>query len=424
MASKSAEESNITVKDGPFQPEEQLEKIRLRCVNLVSEEELLIKLKRSFKEKKPLIIKAGFDPSRPDLHLGHVVLLSKLKLFQDLGHQVIFLIGDFTAQIGDPSGVDKTRPVLSPSEVNENAKTYSRQVFKVLDRKKTKVCFNSVWMNDMSSVDLIHLAGQHTVARMLERDDFSQRFKKKQPICIHEFLYPLIQGYDSIVLKSDVELGGTDQLFNLLVGRELQRKKGQEPQCILTVPVLEGLDGVKKMSKSHDNYIAIEDSPQEIFGKTMKLNDELMVRYYELLTGKTKEEMEQLKKDLRTGKAHPMEVKMDLACFFVKCFHSSSAAKKAKENFKNIFSRHELPSEIPEHFISPSQDLWICYLICKVGLAPSTSEARRLISGRAVELNGKKIEDSNLKMNLKNGDELILKVGKRRFIKIKVVPLK
>ena len=401
-------------------PEEQLEKICSKSVDLISEEELIKKLKKSFKEKKPLKIKAGFDPSRPDLHLGHAIVLNKLKLFQDLGHHVVFLIGDFTAQIGDPSGLDKTRPILSSEEVKRNAETYSRQVFKILDSNKTAVRFNSEWMNKMSAVDLVRLASQHTVARMLERDDFSNRFKDNQPICIHEFLYPLVQGYDSVVLYSDVELGATDQLFNLLVGRELQKRKGQDPQCVLTFPLLEGLDGVRKMSKSYNNYIAIEDSPKEMFGKIMKLSDELMLRYYELLTDKTSQEIKQLKDNLKSGEAHPMQVKMDLACFFVEQFYNASKAKKEKERFKNTFSKQEIPEDIQEYIISPVENFWICHLICKSGLSPSTSEARRLIEGRAVEMNKKKVIDSNLKVNLKAGDEFVLKAGKRRFVKIRV----
>ena len=402
-------------------PEQQLERIRFGSVDLVSEEELLKKLMNSFTKEKPLKIKAGFDPSRPDLHLGHLVLLNKLKLFQDLGHQVIFLIGDFTAQIGDPSGSDKTRPILTPSKVKTNAETYSRQVFKVLDKSKTKVCFNSTWMDKMSAGELIRLAGKYTVARMLERDDFSKRFKTNQSICVHEFLYPLVQGYDSTVLEADVELGGTDQLFNLLVGRELQKRSGQESQCVLTVPILEGIDGVRKMSKSYDNYIAIEDSPREIFGKTMKLSDKLMVRYYELLTDKTSTDITQLKADLQSGKAHPMEVKKELAYFFVKQFYDSSMAEKEKEHFENIFSRHGVPSDIQEHIFPPAEGVWICHLIREVGFSPSTSEARRLIQGSAVEINGKKIRDNSLKIDLKKGEEFILKAGKRRFAKIKVI---
>lgn len=403
-------------------PEEQVKKIRFGSVDFVSEEELLKKLVKSFTQKKPLKIKAGFDPSRPDLHLGHAVLLNKLKQFQDLGHQVIFLIGDFTARIGDPSGSDKTRPVLSSAQVKENAKTYSRQVFKILDRDKTTVCFNSQWMDKMLAGELISVASKYTIARMLERDDFSNRFKTNKSICVHEFLYPLVQGYDSVVLKADVELGGTDQLFNLLVGRELQKRSGQEPQCVLTVPVLEGTDGVQKMSKSYDNYIAIEDSPREIFGKTMKLSDPLMIRYYKLLTDKTNEEIRKLKEDLKSGKAHPMAVKKELACFFVERFYSASQAEKEKEHFENIFSRQGMPSDIQEHIFSPKEEgVWICHLIREVGFSSSTSEARRLVQGLAVEINGKKVRDDNLKMDLKKGDEFILKAGKRRFAKIKVM---
>ena len=404
----------------PCEPEEQFEKIKAHSVDLISEQELLKKLKNSFQKNKALKIKAGFDPSRPDLHFGHVIVLNKLKLFQELGHQVVFLVGDFTAQIGDPSGLDKTRPILSAKEVRQNAKTYSRQVFKVLDDSKTEVRFNSEWMNKMSAVDLIHLAGQHTVARMLERDDFFKRFQNKQPICIHEFLYPLVQGYDSVVLESDVELGATDQLFNLLVGRELQKKKEQDPQCVLTFPLLEGLDGVRKMSKSYDNYIAIEDTPKEMFGKTMKLSDQLMLRYYELLTDKTDQDIRQMKENLKSGKAHPMKIKMDLAYFFVERFYDAETAKKEKENFKNVFSKQETPKDIDEYAVSPAEGFWICHLICQSGLSPSTSEARRLIEGRAVEIDGEKVTDSKLKLNLKKGSEFIIKAGKRRFIKVKV----
>ena len=402
------------------QPEEQWEQIRQNCIDLVSEGELLTKLKKSFQKKKPLKIKAGFDPGRPDLHLGHLVLLNKLKVFQDLGHEVIFLIGDFTARIGDPSGVDKTRPILNKAEVKKNAKTYCRQVFKVLDKKKTTVRFNSEWMDKLPVEDFIRLTGQSTVARMLERDDFANRFKTGRAICVHEFLYPLIQGYDSVILKSDVELGGTDQLFNLLMGRELQKKEGQEQQCILTVPVLEGLDGVKKMSKSYNNYIAVEDSPQEMFGKTMRLSDKLMVRYYELLSNKTKEEMGQLRADLKSGKAHPLRVKTDLACFFVELFYDSTVAKKAKENFKNVFSLRKTPVDMPERALTPANDMGICKLLCEVGFAPSNSEARRLVEGGAVEINEKKINDYKLKVNLKPGEEFVLKAGKRRFAKVKI----
>ena len=401
-------------------PEKQWEEIRRHAVDIVSKEELLKKLEKSFREKKALTIKAGFDPSRPDLHFGHLILLNKLKVFQNLGHEVVFLVGDFTARIGDPSGTDTTRPLLSFAEVKKNAQTYCQQAFKILDSQKTKVCFNSSWMSKMKAIDLVRLAGKVTVARMLERDDFSHRFKSHQPLGIHEFLYPLIQGWDSVVLKADVELGGTDQLFNLLTGRELQKREGHEPQCVLTLPILEGLDGVKKMSKTYDNYIAVEDSPKEMFGKTLKLNDELMLKYYELLTGKTETEIKQLKEDLQSGKLHPMEAKKNLACFFVQKFYSSSIAQKEKENFENVFSKGGRPSDMPERIVSPAKEVWICHLLREVGLAPSSSEATRLIKGGAVEWNEEKIKDSNLKLNLKEGESYVLKAGKRRFIKIKV----
>ena len=402
-------------------PKAQLEKICYGLVHIVSEKELLNKLSLSWKAKKPLRIKAGFDPSRPDLHLGHVVLLNKLRLFQDLGHQVIFLIGDWTACLGDPSGTDKTRPVLSEEEVKKNSETYAQQVFKILDKEKTEVKFNSSWMNKMSSKGLIELAGQSTVARMLERDDFSKRFKQNKPISIHEFLYPLVQAWDSVVLKADVELGGTDQLFNLLMGRELQKSQGQAQQSILTVPILEGLDGKTKMSKSHNNYIAIEDSPTDMFGKTMKLNDELMINYYKLLTNKTKLDIDQLQESLKTRKTHPMQAKMDLAYFFVQLFYGPSLAKKAQDNFKKVFSlRKGPPEDIREYVLSPPQEVGICRLLCQAGLASSHSSARRLIEGKAVEKEGEKVTDFRLKLKLKAGETFLLKAGKRHFVKVKV----
>ncbi len=402
-------------------PEKQLSQIKCQAVDLVSEEELLKKLKKSFQTKKPLRIKAGFDPSRPDLHLGHAVLLNKLKLFQDLHHQVVFLIGDFTAQIGDPSGMDQTRPILNKEEVKQNSNTYLKQVFKILDKNKTEVRFNSSWMDKISPADMIHLISQYTLARMLEREDFSKRFANKKSICLHEFLYPLLQGYDSVVLKADIELGGTDQLFNLLVGRELQKKYKQESQCILTMPVLEGLDGVKKMSKSYDNFIALEDSPREMFGKTMKISDKLMLRYYELLTDKTEKQISELKQNLQTKKIHPKKIKMELASFFVEKFHSPSLAKKAEKEFQNIFSEGGIPSDMEEFVCSSSKPIWICRLIHEAGLCSSTSEARRLIKSSAVSLDGKKIKDIDSQIQLKEKENPILKVGKRRFIKIKVV---
>ncbi len=405
----------------PFpKPKEQLKQITQASVDVISKEALLQKLTNSYDSKKPLRIKAGFDPSRPDLHIGHTVLLNKLKLFQDFGHQVLFLIGDFTAQIGDPSGSNQTRPLLTLNEVQSNAQTYTQQVFKVLDKAQTKVYFNSEWMNKMSAKKLIELASWHTVARMLERDDFSKRYKKNLSISLHEFLYPLIQGYDSVVMRADIELGATDQLFNLLVGRELQKKAGLNQQCVLTMPLLEGTDGVKKMSKSYDNYIALEDSPKEIFGKTMKISDDQMLRWYELLTNKTIEEIKQLKHDLQSKNKHPKEAKMDLAQTLVTRFYGVQEGKKARVEFDRIFSAGELPKNIPKHIIPHNASVWICYLLREVNLASSTSEARRLIEGGALEIGGNKIQDPHLKLSLKVGEELILKAGKRRFAKIQV----
>ncbi len=395
-------------------PEEQLKQIKVGSVDLVSEEELLRKLKKSFKNKKPLQIKTGFDPSRPDLHLGHLVLLNKLKLFQNLGHQVVFLIGDFTAMIGDPSGRNQTRPMLETSDIKKNAKTYAKQVFKVLNKRKTMIRFNSEWMNKMSIQEFIKLAGSYTLSRMMERDDFSNRFKEQHSIGIHELLYPLIQGYDSIMLKADVELGATDQLFNLLVGRELQKKTGQEPQCIVTFPLLEGTDGVRKMSKSFDNYIALEDSPKEIFGKIMKLSDEMMFHYYELLTDKTPQELKELKNK------HLKQVKMDLGFYFVELCHGRSLAEKARVEFEKVFSKGEVPSDMPEHRVQPNKELWVCYLLKDCQLADSTSSARRLIKSGAIQWNGKKIQDDQWKIDLKKGEEHILQSGRRYFIKVKV----
>jgi len=301
-------------------PEEQLKELKKGTVDLVSEKELLAKLKKSYETKVPLKIKAGFDPSRPDLHFGHTVLINKLRQFQELGHQAMFLIGDFTAMIGDPSGRNQTRPALTEEECRENSKTYAKQVFKILDKSKTKVVYNSEWFKSFSASNFIQLSAHYTVARMLERDDFSNLYKEHTPICIHEFLYPLVQGYDSVVLKADVELGGTDQKFNLLVGREIQKSYNVDQQCIITIPILEGLDGVQKMSKSLGNYIAVDDTPKEMFGKTMRVSDELMIRYYELLTDITVEGLKQLEQDLKSGKKHPRDVKIKLGKLMVERF--------------------------------------------------------------------------------------------------------
>lgn len=399
---------------------EQLSIVSRGIVDLISEKELLEKFEKSLKDKKPLRIKAGFDPNRPDLHLGHTVLINKMKQFQDLGHHVIFIVGDFTALIGDPTGKNETRPALTPAEVEENAKTYARQVFKVLDPEKTEVVFNSKWLGAMTSFDFIRLASQYTVARMLERDDFSKRFKANESIAIHEFLYPLVQGQDSVELKADVELGGTDQLFNLLVGRDLQKAAGQKPQAVMTVPLLEGLDGVQKMSKSLDNYIGVEDTPKDMFGKTMRVSDELMIRYYELLTDISNDEIQTMKRDIASGKLHPRQAKVNLAKFFVTRFYSEDQAQKAEDEFNRIFVNKGLPDEMPEHEMLAQEGVSICHLLKDLDMAASTSEARRLIQGGGVEWAGEKLKDPQAKMSLKAGSEIIIKAGKKKFARLKV----
>lgn len=401
-------------------PEEQLKQLKKGTVDLVSDAELLAKLKRSHKENKPLRIKAGFDPNRPDLHLGHTVLINKLRQFQQLGHHVMFLIGDFTALIGDPTGKNEARPPMTEKEIEANAGTYARQVFKILDSKKTEVCYNSKWFKPFTSIDFIKLASQYTVARMIERDDFTKRYQAHTPIHLHEFLYPLVQGYDSVVMKADVELGGTDQKFNLLVGRELQKAYGQEQQCIMTVPILEGLDGVQKMSKSLDNYIGVEDSPRDMFGKTMRVSDELMIRYYELLTDITVEDLAQLQADVKSGAKHPRAVKVELARTMVARFHGEEAGKKAVEEFDRIFVNKGLPDEIPVVEMASAQAVPIAKLMVDAGLATSNGEARRLIEGKAVEREGEKVTDPQLKIDLKAGESFVLKAGKKKFAKIQV----
>jgi len=362
---------------------------------------------------KPMRIKAGFDPTAPDLHLGHTVLINKLRQFQDLGHEVMFLIGDFTGMIGDPTGKSATRPALTRDDVIENAKSYEQQIFKILDPEKTLVMFNSSWMNEMSPADLIQLAAKHTVARMLERDDFSKRYSSGQSIAIHEFLYPLIQGYDSVAMKADVELGGTDQKFNLLVGRQLQEAFGQKPQIVLTMPILEGLDGVQKMSKSLNNYIGISDAPDDMFGKLMSISDELMWRYFELLSFRPLDEIEQFKKDIEHGK-NPRDIKFLLAEEIIERFHDRAAADKARENFISRFQKGVIPDEMPE--FSFSADTPIANLLKDAELVKSTSEAMRMIKQGAVKVDGEKAVDS--KQTFNEGSSLVFQVGKRRFAKI------
>ena len=401
-------------------PAEQMRELKRGAIDIVSEDELLKKLTRSLTTGKPLRIKTGFDPSRPDLHVGHTVLMNKMRQFQELGHHVIFLIGDFTALIGDPTGKNETRPALTREEVKENAKTYATQVFKILDPEKTEVVYNSTWMDQFSSQDFIRLSAQYTVARMLERDDFSKRYKEQRPISIHEFLYPLVQGYDSVALKSDIELGGSDQRFNLLVGRELQKAYGQEPQSILTTPLLVGLDGVQKMSKSYDNYIGVEDSPRDMFGKTMRVSDDLMISYYELLTDHTTAQIKTLREEIASGLRHPRAVKVELAKFLVARFHGAQIAEKAEAEFNEIFVNKGLPTEMPEVQVAPTIDLLIYQLLVQTALSPSKNEARRLIAGGAIELGGTKISDEQAKVTLVAGQSLVLKAGKRKFVRLKV----
>lgn len=403
-------------------PQEQISLLKMGTVDFISEGELLKKLEKSYKEKKPLSVKFGADPTRSDLHIGHTVVINKLRQFQKLGHRVQFLIGDFTSLIGDPTGRNETRPPLTAEQIQENAKTYAVQVFKILDPEKTEIVYNSHWFHKMTPADFIRLTAQYTVARMLERDDFSKRFQSHTPISIHELLYPLCQGYDSVHLKSDIELGGTDQKFNLLVGRELQKAYGQsEQQIVITTPILEGLDGVNKMSKSLDNYISVVDSPKEMFGKTMRISDVLMMRWYELLTDITPSELGSLKTEMQTGKKHPRDVKVNLAKNLVARFHSSSAAQAAEDEFNRIFVQKGLPDEVPEFIVDAQvEPLGICTLMKNAGLASSTSEAKRLIQGRAVEIDFVKIEDEQLKVDLKAGSALIIRAGKKKFVKVVV----
>ncbi|HIB75429.1 MAG TPA: tyrosine--tRNA ligase [Gammaproteobacteria bacterium] len=369
-------------------------------------------------KKRPLRIKLGFDPTAPDLHLGHTVILNKLKLFQDLGHQVIFLIGDFTGLVGDPSGVNETRPVLSEKEIKKNAKTYERQVFKILDKKKTEIRFNSEWMNKFSPEEFIRLSSVQTVARMLERDDFHKRYTSQKPISIHEFLYPLLQGYDSVALNADVELGGTDQKFNLLLGREVQKFYGKEPQVVFTLPLLEGLDGDKKMSKSLGNYIAIEDSQNEIFGKIMSISDELMWRYFELLSFKKQAEINKLKKSQKEG-LNPRDIKFLLAEEIVDRFHGEGSGTEAREEFKSRFQQGNSPSEIKEIEIKlMEKDISLPKILKEAGMVSSTSEALRLIKQGGVRIEGEKILDSKYKIN--QNSSLLYQVGKRKFFRIKI----
>jgi tyrosyl-tRNA synthetase len=402
--------------------DEQFEYLTKGAVEIIREDELKSKLGRAATDRKPLRVKAGFDPTAPDLHLGHTVLIRKLKHFQDLGHTVIFLIGDFTGLIGDPSGRNVIRKQLSKEDVVKNAETYKQQVFKILDPEKTVLDFNSRWMSSMTSEDFIRLASRYTVARMLERDEFSNRMRNNQPISIHEMLYPLVQAYDSVELKADVELGGTDQKFNLLIGRELQKEYGQEPQIVFTMPILEGLDGIQKMSKSLNNYIGIQEPPNEMFGKIMSIPDRLMYRYYELCTDWRLSETELLRQAIETGQKHPKEAKVQLAKLIISDFHSAAEADRAEEEFNRVFQQGLTPEKLEERQLSAAAEkVRLGKLIAQLGLASSAAEAYRLIEQEAVSLNDEKVTSVKAELDLSLPATYVLKVGKRRFLKLMIV---
>jgi len=394
--------------------QESLAIINRGCEELIVGQEMADKLATG----RPLRVKAGFDPTAPDLHLGHTVLINKMRQFQDLGHQVTFLIGDFTGMIGDPTGKNTTRPPLSREQIAENARTYKAQVFKILDPQKTEVAFNSTWFDRMNAADLIRLAARHTVARMLERDDFGKRYRGNQPIAIHEFLYPLVQGYDSVALRADIELGGTDQKFNLLVGRELQKDYDQSPQCILTMPLLEGLDGANKMSKSLGNYVGINEPPEQIFGKLMSISDELMWRYIELLSFEPMSVIDKWKAEVAAGR-NPRDIKVAFAKEIVARFHDPAAAQHALANFEARFKQGEIPEDMPEHSVEAIKMHTLPQILKHVGLTASTSEAMRMIEQGGVRLDGEKVSEKALVLS--KGQEVVLQVGKRKFGRVKLI---
>ena len=405
---------SIAVSSSP-NVEESLRLIKRGVDGILREAELRERLASG----KRLRVKAGFDPTAPDLHLGHTVLITKMRQFQDLGHEVLFLIGDFTGMIGDPSGKNATRPPLSRDEIIENARTYEEQIYKILDPEKTLVMFNSSWMNEMTAADLIRLAAQHTVARMLERDDFQQRYRNEQSIAIHEFLYPLVQGYDSVAMRADVELGGTDQRFNMLVGRELQRAYGQPPQVVITLPILEGIDGVQKMSKSLDNYVGINEPAEEQFGKLMSISDDLMWRYLELLSAEDMLTIDQWRKQVAEG-LNPRDIKVRLAMEIVTRFHGREEAKRAYQDFVTKFQKRAIPDDIPEQEVpSATASVSVSYVLKSSGLTTSTSKAIRLVKQGGVRIDGKRVEDPN--EEIASGESRVIQVGKRRFARVKVV---
>ncbi|MEA1965400.1 MAG: tyrosine--tRNA ligase [Candidatus Aerophobetes bacterium] len=396
--------------------EEQVRLIKKNTVDLVQEEELLRRIKR----KGSLIIKFGVDPTSPDIHLGHSLVLLKLRCFQNLGHKVVLLIGDFTAKVGDPSGRDKTRKTLSTGEIRANARTYKEQAFKILNSQKTEVLYNSAWLSKMSFSRVLKLASHYTVARMLERDDFNERYRKRYPVGLHEFLYPLMQAYDSVALKADVEIGGTDQKFNLLLGRQVQKSYGQAPQVIITLPILEGTDGAEKMSKSLGNYIGITESPPQMYGKLMSIPDNLVFRYFRLLTLLSEEEIRKKEKAFSKGRVHPKQVKKDLASQIVAFYYGESSAKEEEKRFEDVFKKGKVPEKLPSYYVHSCElkggKIWIIKLLKLAQLAGSGSEARRLIAQGGVRWDGRKIENVDLELSLDN--EHILQVGKRRFMKI------
>ena len=403
----------------PHSIDDQLEYLTKGCVDVVPAEQLAEKLRRSRSTGKPLVVKVGFDPSAPDLHLGHTVVIRKMRHFQQLGHRVVFLIGDFTGMIGDPTGKKSTRPQLTPEQIAANAETYRRQIFKLLDPEDTVIDFNSRWLGELSSADWIRLAAKVTVAQMLERDDFRTRYEARQPIALHEFLYPLAQAYDSVVLEVDVELGGTDQLFNLLFGRHLMREHGMEPQVVMTLPLLEGLDGVEKMSKSLGNYIAVEDDPTEMFGKLMSISDELMWKYWLLLTDRGADEIEAERKRVKAGAKHPMEAKKELAATIVTEFHSAEDAEVARREFERVFSSGQLPEEIPDIAVAASGGrMLLSKVLVQGGLATSNSDARRLIEQGGVRVDGEVVSDVKADVATTGSEPMLVQVGKRRFARL------
>ena len=404
-------------------PSEQLAELKRGVVDMISEPELLKKLEKSYASKKPLVIKLGADPTRPDLHLGHAVVINKLKAFEDFGHEIQFLIGDFTGMIGDPSGKNEARPPLTREEVTANSKSYEKQIYKILDPAKSKIVHNSSWLDKLSPVEFIKISAQYTVARMLERDDFSKRYKGGVAIAIHEFLYPLMQGYDSVAMKSDVELGGTDQLFNLLVGRDLQKAYVQAPQIVMTTPLLEGLDGVNKMSKSLDNYIGFEDSPRDMFGKTMRVSDDLMFRYYELATDVPMTEVVVMKKEMKDGK-NPRDFKVRLAKTIVERFHGQAAGIAAVDEFERLFVRKDgVPDNIEEKSVPVARlegEVDIAGLLKEIGGVASTSDARRLIETGSIHFGDTAMKSVKAKLDYKAGQSVVIKIGKKKFLKLMV----